>query len=248
MTTTCDRLAFVREQVAGRRVLDIGCVNHESRTMTSPDWLHGLIAGAATECLGVDILENEVEELRRAGFDAITLDITTGPNEVVRQRAPFDVVTAGEVIEHLASPQALFDFAAEILRPGGRLVITTPNPYTPARVRAAHLRDVWENVDHVAFSFPSGIAELAERAGMRLVQAGTSTSVPLTAALARSVKDLLKGVVKKVVGVQRERASGRLGLPLPPHWESPLDICAVRLLRGTLQLGESALYLVEQVQ
>ena len=78
------------------------------------------------------------------------------------------MVICGEVIEHLGNPQGLFDSAARVLSPGGRLVLTTPNPYYFGRtIRHLFGRDR-ESVDHTMLLFPSGIAELANRAGLKL--------------------------------------------------------------------------------
>lgn len=241
-----DRIDFFRIYAAGQRVLDVGCVNHEGSTMADPRWLHRHIAEVSKECLGVDLLEEGIGEMQRAGFEAVMLDINDGPDETVRARMPFDVVTAGELIEHLSSPQALFDFAHEVLKPGGQLVLSTPNPYALSRVRAGQLRVTWENVDHVAYFFPAGIAEMADRAGMTLRTAGTATALPLGAALLRSIWDGAKAVVKRILGIQRERASGWLGLPLPPGWESPMDLMYYRVTRGRLALGESGVFVIRK--
>ena len=40
-------------------------------------------------------------------------------------------------------------------------------------MRAGQLGIVWENVDHVSYLFPSGVAELAERRGLVLAEAAT---------------------------------------------------------------------------
>jgi SAM-dependent methyltransferase len=45
----------------------------------------------------------------------------------------FDVVVATEVIEHLDNPQRLISEAARVLAPGGRVLITTPNPESIAQ-------------------------------------------------------------------------------------------------------------------
>jgi hypothetical protein len=55
----------------------------------------------------------------------------------------------------------------------GELIITTPNPYAPHRVRAAQRGVVWETVDHILYAFPSGVAELAERHALVLAEAAT---------------------------------------------------------------------------
>lgn len=240
-----ERIDFFRAHVAGQRVLDIGCVNHEWSTMADPRWLHRHIAEASQECLGVDILPDGVTAMRKAGFEAVALDINKGPNATVRAMMPFDVVTAGELIEHLPSPQVLFDFAAQVLKPGGHLVLSTPNPFTLGRMRAGQTRTVWENVDHVAYFFPAGIAELADRSGMALTSAGTTGTLPLGQAVTQSMRDFGKAVLKRALGAQRERASGRLGLPLPPGWESPTDLLYFRLARGRLGMGESGLFVIE---
>lgn len=40
---------------------------------------------------------------------------------------PFDIVVAGEVIEHVAHPDELVATIASLVRPGGHVVLTTPN-------------------------------------------------------------------------------------------------------------------------
>ena len=79
---------------------------------------------------------------------------------------PFDVIVAGELIEHVGSIDMLFEVARDLLSPTGEMILTTPNPWAPARVAAGQRGEVWENADHILFAFPSGVAELAERHGL----------------------------------------------------------------------------------
>lgn len=168
-----DRSEFIVARARARRVLDIGCVAHDIERMKSSSWLHGRVASVADTCVGVDILEDGVAHMRRLGFDAICHDLTQGPGPIV-DRGPFDVIVAGELIEHVPATDMLFRTARDLLAPGGELIVTTPNPWAPHRVRAGQRGDCWENTDHILFAFPSGMAELAERHGLVLAEAATT--------------------------------------------------------------------------
>jgi 2-polyprenyl-3-methyl-5-hydroxy-6-metoxy-1,4-benzoquinol methylase len=52
--------------------------------------------------LGVDVLEHEALALRDEGFDVRVHDLTVEP---LAER--FDVIVAGEVIEHVGAPERL---------------------------------------------------------------------------------------------------------------------------------------------
>jgi len=160
-----DRLAYIRQLCVGKNVLDVGIIDHVAGKQHSPDWLHGAIASVAAKILGVDILPEAIESLKQEGYNVLLWDITKASLE-----QKFDVIVVSEVIEHLNNPGALLESASRMLAPQGRLVLTTPNPYYIARVRD-NLRFGfgWDSVDHVTFLYPFGIAELCERAGLRLV-------------------------------------------------------------------------------
>src|SRR5688572_7261583 len=65
--TSSDKHQIIREFVEGRRVLDLGVVDHTADVSEKPHWLHGKIKGWAREVLGVDILEKEVALLKSRG-------------------------------------------------------------------------------------------------------------------------------------------------------------------------------------
>jgi 2-polyprenyl-3-methyl-5-hydroxy-6-metoxy-1,4-benzoquinol methylase len=115
----------VLEWCRGPKVLNLGCAQREyARASAHPYWLHKLLADRFPRVLGVDVDRAAVEELRTAGFDVIEADV-----ETMDLGERFDTVVAGELIEHLSNPGAFLDAAAAHLRPGGRLVLTTPNPF-----------------------------------------------------------------------------------------------------------------------
>lgn len=158
------RVTYLRELAATRRVLDIGVVEHGVSNETSDVWLHRHLSEVASELVGVDVLADEVETLRQRGWDVLVHDLTASPLDA----EPFDVVVMGEVIEHLSDPGSLLRNVAAAMRPDGRLVVTTPNPYALHRV-VAYLRGRFpDSVDHVTLLAPPNMAELGRRSGLRL--------------------------------------------------------------------------------
>ena len=65
---SADRLEFIRTMVRGRRVLDVGCVDHFADAAVEPGFLHRAVAASAGECLGIDVHGSGVEALARWGF------------------------------------------------------------------------------------------------------------------------------------------------------------------------------------
>lgn len=244
------RIGAVRHYAKGKKVLDVGCVSHNFaiRSGAQGNWLHEHVRSVAAECLGVDYDAEGVAQMRAAGYDVVHADITADLTPIL-ERGPFDVVVAGEVIEHLPAPQALLDMARQALRPGGRLIITTPNPYNPRRQRAGAMGITWENVDHVFYAFPSGIAEMADRAGLVLERFGTvgwPYDEPDLRQLWTSVRDFLAAVRARKAGEKNPVATGRWRLPLPPRWLSPLDLLTLRLRGKHGMMGENAIYVLKR--
>ena len=223
-----DRKRFMAGLAAGKRVLSLGCVDHDFDLRTDW-WLHDILATTAAELIGVDYDAVGIEKMRAAGYDVIQADITEDISAVLAH-GPFDVVVAGEIIEHVRDPQSVLDIASGLLAPGGQLLITTPNPYAPWRVRAGQRGLSWENVDHVVYCFPAGIAEMADRSGMRLVAFGSLNITGRSDSLRASVKEWAR--------------HKKHGQALSPVWVSPLDALVMKI-RGGFMLAETAVYLLE---
>jgi SAM-dependent methyltransferase len=236
-----DRLAYLEDRSRGRRVLDIGCVAHDVARMSSPYWLHGRLA-AVGDVTGVDILGPEVEEMRARGFDVILHDLSEGFGPVL-DRGPYDVIVAGELIEHVENIGMLFSLAREALSTDGELIITTPNPFAPHRVRAAHRGIVWENVDHILFAFPSGVAELAERHELVLAEAATTTTPRRSPIVTlKAARTWLRGRGWRTVGFSSSGDLKVRRVDLPPRFRA-ID----RLLsRSRPFRGETFVYVVRR--
>lgn len=86
--------------------------------------------------------------------------------------AVFDTVIAGEVIEHLEQPVLFLRNCRRVLKCGGRLILSTPNPYYPPIILLNWLmiRRFYYSDDHVFEIAPRYMVRLLENAGYRLVR------------------------------------------------------------------------------
>jgi SAM-dependent methyltransferase len=162
--TDTDLTGFVERTVAGKRVLDIGVVSHSARYFDEPGWRHGRIHRAAGYCLGLDILEQLVEELNRRGFNVRCVDATSDIDLGER----FDTVFIGDVMEHVDNPSALLLFAKRHLARDGHILAATPNPFSRKFMRQFFRDGVMVvNLDHMAWFTPTMALEISRRIGMR---------------------------------------------------------------------------------
>jgi ubiquinone/menaquinone biosynthesis C-methylase UbiE len=112
------RIRFLRDHVrAGDRALDNGCGDGR---------FTGLLAEVGAEAIGLDVAEAALRRARAAHPD-ITFVRTPMEGPLPFDDNAFDVVWASEVIEHVADTARWLSEARRVLRPGGRLLITTPN-------------------------------------------------------------------------------------------------------------------------
>lgn len=160
-----DRISYLCDLATNKDVLDIGIVEHTIDAIQSNTWLHKHICQVSKSCLGVDILEEGIEYLKNLGFNVARLDIT---QEALEQQ--FDLIICGEVLEHIESPGSLFKNASKMLKPGGKLVISVPNPWYASVVIKSILKGFYyiDNIDHVAWFDPCTLCELGQRYGLVL--------------------------------------------------------------------------------
>ena len=118
-----------------------------------------------TELLGLDGVEFEVLDLRE-----------------IEQRRPelgsFDQIICLETIEHLSDDQGLLVSLAGLLRPGGRLLLSTPyDGHRPLYSEERHPSPV-EDGSHVRYGYsPERLHELALGAGLQPQQLGFVSGV-----------------------------------------------------------------------
>ncbi len=127
-----NRLSFLRDRCAGRRVLHIGCCDHLPHVpekLAAGTWTHGILTDVASACLGVDIDSHAVAEVtRQSGLDNILAGDVTQPGLDAVLQHDWDVAVFGEVLEHIGNPVAfLSGFAAHYGAVVPEILVTVPN-------------------------------------------------------------------------------------------------------------------------
>ncbi|HEX8679451.1 MAG TPA: methyltransferase domain-containing protein [Chthoniobacterales bacterium] len=151
-------------------------------------------------------------------------DVTYAPGNAfeLEQSDPFDAVLITEIIEHVAHPDEFLRRVARLVRPGGYIVMTTPNgAYFQNRLpKFSDFPDpsVFEstqfqpNADgHIFLLHRDEIERLARDAGLEVLELSLFTN-PLTAGYMKMealLRVFPRGVVRAV-----ERVSTKLPLPL----------------------------------
>ena len=112
-----ERSALFREWIGtGKRVLDLGC---RTGALT-----RAYLAG--NDVVGVDVDRDSLAEAAKLGIEPVWADVD---EPLPFEAAGFDVVVAGELLEHVRFPDRLVREVARVLRPGGLLVGSVPNSY-----------------------------------------------------------------------------------------------------------------------
>ncbi|QIK38014.1 bifunctional 2-polyprenyl-6-hydroxyphenol methylase/3-demethylubiquinol 3-O-methyltransferase UbiG [Caldichromatium japonicum] len=166
--------------LTGKRVLDVGC---------GGGILAEGLAQRGAQVVGIDLgemplriaelhrLESGVEvEYRRIAVEALAAE----------QPASFDVVTCMELLEHVPDPASVIAACARLVRPGGKVFLSTLNrtfkAYLLAILGAEYLLGMLPRGthDYARFIRPAELAAWARQAGLLLTAMTGLVYNPLT--------------------------------------------------------------------
>ncbi|HYX46977.1 MAG TPA: bifunctional 2-polyprenyl-6-hydroxyphenol methylase/3-demethylubiquinol 3-O-methyltransferase UbiG [Sphingomicrobium sp.] len=168
------RLKYVRDQIdqhwqgdecsraplAGKRVLDVGC---GGGLLTEP------LRRLGAEVTGIDA-SPEVIAVAREHARAMGLEIDYRSGDVQELESQFDLITAMEVVEHVAEPAAFLGALARRLAPGGLLLMSTPNATAWSRLLLITVAEGLGHIPRHTHDFDKFIAP--DRMKMLLADAG----------------------------------------------------------------------------
>ena len=164
------RLGYVAERCTLRdaAVLDVGC---------GGGLLSEALAQAGARVTGLDLAPNLLKVARLHGLESgIKVDYREMAVERLAEESPgtFDAITCMEMLEHVPQPTLIIDACARLLKPGGRLFLSTlnrtPAAFALAIVGAEYIARVLPKGTHQYRDFikPSEIASWLRAAGLEL--------------------------------------------------------------------------------
>jgi SAM-dependent methyltransferase len=148
-----ERVDLFRRYVGGpgRRVLDLGC-------------RYGALTQAYAEgndVVGVDVDREALAEAAKLGIETRWADVD---EPLPFTDASFDVVAAGELLEHVRDPERLLGEAERVLRPGGIFVGSVPNAFRlKNRLRFLLGRKPEDDPTHLHMFSPEEVRSLLHR-------------------------------------------------------------------------------------
>jgi 2-polyprenyl-3-methyl-5-hydroxy-6-metoxy-1,4-benzoquinol methylase len=156
-------LRVLQRHARGGRLLDVGCST-------------GLFLEAARDA-GWQVRGLEYsKDSSRIARDVRKLDVKTGVLEAdTFEPASFDVVTLWDVIEHVPDPVQVLARAANVVAPGGLLVLKTPNIdglYPQLSLRLAQRLGFWSHPEppgHLYQFSAATLARMARQSGFEVV-------------------------------------------------------------------------------
>jgi 2-polyprenyl-6-hydroxyphenyl methylase / 3-demethylubiquinone-9 3-methyltransferase len=172
------RLAYVRDQVdqhwsldetgfkplAGMTALDVGC---GAGLLAEP------LARLGAAVTAIDAAPELIEAARaHAAGQKLEIDYRAAALEAIEGR--FDLITAMEVIEHVADPGAFIASLAQRLAPGGLAILSTPNATGWSRLMMITLGEGLGQIprgthDFDKFITPERMKQLLSDAGLACV-------------------------------------------------------------------------------
>jgi 2-polyprenyl-3-methyl-5-hydroxy-6-metoxy-1,4-benzoquinol methylase len=140
-------------------------VDHDLKQLQG-SWFHRELVNSAKDILGVDYLPEAIQELKKLGFNVECQNV-----EELNLGRTFEIVVAGEIIEHLSNPGRFLEGIHRHLKDDGLFILTTPNPFSIAQFFKILKRNkIKVNADHTTWFDPQTLQVLLQKNHFKVKQ------------------------------------------------------------------------------
>ncbi len=167
-----DRVGFIKKMCEGKKVLHLGCTNYPytEDSIKYGVLLHYELKKVAAELHGFDFDQAGLDILAKSGEQNLHLGDLEKLEEVELNET-FDVIIAGEMIEHLSNPGLFLRGIKRFMNEKTDLVITTINAYSGMRFFIYGLRGKGGerepvHPDHVSYYSYKTLSMVVDRENM----------------------------------------------------------------------------------
>jgi SAM-dependent methyltransferase len=158
-----------------------------------------------------------------AGYDAYGIDLSPSAVKWASERLPgrvfcglleevpeiqgeqYDVIFGSHLIEHITSPGEFLEQAAKLLRPGGLIVMVTPNVESLLSRVSGKRWVSYKIPEHVSYYSPRTITELLRRSGFSVTTVDSAYQYYALPFVATRVRELLHPVSRLVPQLEQTR-------------------------------------------
>jgi 2-polyprenyl-3-methyl-5-hydroxy-6-metoxy-1,4-benzoquinol methylase len=160
-----DKNNYLCQLAMDKDILHVGCTDSPLTVdrIAKGMLLHSKLEKITKSIIGIDISEEAISIMKSHGIHSV--QTMNAENILLEQK--FDLIVAGDVIEHLSNPGLFLQQVPRLLRPEGTLVISVPSAFSL-------ISSLWlwisghEHVhpDHCYYFSPKTLTSLCNRYGL----------------------------------------------------------------------------------
>jgi len=179
ITKYISRMKYFAEWCKNKNVMHLGCSSgtYIHDRIKRGTFLHSILNDTAQNLAGLDIDAKSLETMKELGFS----NLYEGNAEKLSEsniKEKYDIVIAGDLLEHITCPGAMLEGVKELLDENGKFIISTNNAFGVHYQIRRWLGRFTEHFEHVCFYSPETLVHLFERHNYKVVDLYAAYTVP----------------------------------------------------------------------
>lgn len=196
-----ERSAYICTICKDKRVLHLGATDapETQNAIKHGRFLHTKLADVCQELVGMDISKEMIQWLQN-NYDIHNIYYGNIENYEDYPQKEFDLIIAGEILEHLSNPGKALDCLRKVTKANTRLIITVPNAYSFKGFLRAMAKHEFIHPDHTLHHSLYTLKSLLNRHGFVIescfsfVNGGTGLMASLTNSLLKVFPQIAEGI------------------------------------------------------